>query len=345
MEGEDGRSDDERSFSKISIPKRMAIVVAGALVNIIFAVVVYFMLMFSTNQLITNKVANVMEGYVSEEIGLEENDEIIQINGKKVDTYTEVSKEISKINEQEVTIDVKRGEEILTYSFYLTEVKTKNTGIYVGEDAKIVYLEKDGAAIDLLKENDTILKVNGYEILDNIGEVFLIIQESKTDNIVFEILRDDKILEVEVTAQIIPRYYIGIEFMEGEKTFVNGVIYASEQTNEFLFSIVDNLKMLFTGNVGVDQMTGAIGISTMVADTKGMTEYLYLVALISLSLGVTNLLPIPALDGGKILILCIEAIRKKPMSPEIETRIQLIGFMILMGLTLVVTYNDIIRIF
>ena len=68
-------------------------------------------------------------------------------------------------------------------------------------------------------------------------------------------------------------------------------------------------------------------------------------ALISLSLGVTNLLPIQALDGGKILILIIEAIRRKPMKQETEINIQLLGFSILIALSLYVTYNDILRIF
>ena len=70
-----------------------------------------------------------------------------------------------------------------------------------------------------------------------------------------------------------------------------------------------------------------------------------MMALISLSLGVTNLLPIPALDGGKLLILLIEAIRRKPLKQETEINIQLIGFSILIGLSLLVTYNDILRIF
>ena len=69
-----------------------------------------------------------------------------------------------------------------------------------------------------------------------------------------------------------------------------------------------------------------------------------MMALISLSLGVTNLLPIPALDGGKILILIIEAIRRKPMKEKTEITIQLIGFSLLIALSLYVTYNDILRI-
>ena len=90
---------------------------------------------------------------------------------------------------------------------------------------------------------------------------------------------------------------------------------------------------------------GPVGISEVVAKTSGIREFIYMLALISLSLGVTNLLPIPALDGGKILLLVIEAIRKKPLSERTEINIQLIGFSILIALSLYITYNDILRIF
>ena len=92
-------------------------------------------------------------------------------------------------------------------------------------------------------------------------------------------------------------------------------------------------------------MVGIVGISDIVTQTSGFIDYLSLLAVISVSLGVTNLLPIPALDGGKILILLIEVIRRKPMKLETEAKIQLIGFSLLLTLTLIVTYNDIVRIF
>ena len=92
-------------------------------------------------------------------------------------------------------------------------------------------------------------------------------------------------------------------------------------------------------------MTGPIGIGEMVSQTNGIREFIYLMALISISLGVTNLLPIPALDGGKILILIIEAIRRKPMKQENEISIQLLGFSVLIALSIYVSYNDILRLF
>ena len=125
---------------------------------------------------------------------------------------------------------------------------------------------------------------------------------------------------------------------------INGIKYGLFATKEFLFSIGDSLKMLFTGNIGVDQMMGPVGISEVVAKTSGIREFIYMLALISVSLGITNLLPIPALDGGKILLLIIEAIRRKPLDEKLEINLQLIGFSILIAISLYVTYNDIIRI-
>lgn len=120
--------------------------------------------------------------------------------------------------------------------------------------------------------------------------------------------------------------------------------YGLLSTANFLGSIVESLKMLFTGNVGMNDMMGPVGLSTVVSSTQGIIDFLYILSVISLSLGVTNLLPIPALDGGKILILLIEAIRKKPMKEDLEIKIQMLGFAFLITLSLIVTYNDVIRI-
>lgn len=139
---------------------------------------------------------------------------------------------------------------------------------------------------------------------------------------------------------------IGIEFVEPSRdTFLNRIYYGAMSTGGFILMLLDGVKTLFTGGVGVDQMVGIVGISEVVATTSGFANYIYLLAIISVSLGITNLLPIPALDGGKLLILFIEIIRRKPMKAETEAKIQLLGFSILMALTIFVTYNDIIRIF
>ena len=123
------------------------------------------------------------------------------------------------------------------------------------------------------------------------------------------------------------------------------IIYGGAETKEFVVSVLDNLKMMATGGISVDQMMGPVGISEVVLKTNSFKEFVYMLAVISLSLGVTNLLPIPALDGGKILLLIIEAIRRKPLKESVEIKIQLLGFSILIALSLYITYNDILRIF
>ena len=129
-----------------------------------------------------------------------------------------------------------------------------------------------------------------------------------------------------------------------EDTIKNRIYFGLNSTKEFSLALGDSIKQLFTGKVGLDQMTGPVGISEAVAKTTGISEYIYLLAVISLSLGITNLLPIPALDGGKILILLIEAIRRKPLKEEMEIKIQLMGFSLLIALSLYVTYKDVLRI-
>ncbi|MCI8444782.1 MAG: hypothetical protein HFJ37_06545 [Clostridia bacterium] len=140
-------------------------------------------------------------------------------------------------------------------------------------------------------------------------------------------------------------YYLGVNLKPAEDTFWNHCRQGGIMTKDFLFSIVDNLKQLWMGNVGVDQMMGPVGISEVVSKTNGIKEFVYMLALISISLGITNLLPIPALDGGKIVILIIEAIRGKPLKEQTEINIQLLGFSLLIALSLYITYHDMIRIF
>lgn len=268
MQGEEEKSEEEGSFSKASIPKRIAIVVAGASVNIIFAIVVYFVLMATSGPYITNEVAKTIDGYPAQELGIQVGDKIIQINEKKINNLYDLNEALQKNNEK-ITVKIERNGKI---EEYITSAKAEES--------------------------------NGYKM-----------------------------------------FYLGVNLKPAEDTFINRCINGLINVKDFTLSIVDNMKLLFTGHVSVDQMMGPVGISEVVSKTNGIREFVYMLALISLSLGVTNLLPIPALDGGKILILIIEAIRRKPMNEKTEINIQLIGFSILIALSLYITYNDVMRIF
>lgn len=119
---------------------------------------------------------------------------------------------------------------------------------------------------------------------------------------------------------------------------------AVTSTGTFIMSMVESIKLLFTGGVTVDNLMGPIGISEVVAQTSGLIDFLYIMALVSMSLGVTNLLPFPPLDGGKILIYIIEAIRRKPLKENFELKLQMVGFLVLITLSVYVAFNDVGRI-
>ena len=344
--GEEERSDNERSFSKASIPKRMAIVVAGAAVNIVFGIIVYFILMSCTGTFVTNEINTLIEGYTAQEIGLQSGDKIVEMNGKKIDNKYDLDDVTKNINSNdEISLKIDRNGEILDYKTKLTEVKQKITGIYLDDEAKTVTIERNSPAEKAgLKANDKIIKVNGVEITNDTNKIISAIQEKEEENIQIEVQRGNQNIEVTLVPDYLSTYYLGVNLIQAEGTLINHIIYGGVETKDFLFSIFDNIKQLFTGRVGIDQMMGPVGISEAVAKTKGFEEFIYLLALISISLGITNLLPIPALDGGKILILLIEAIRRKPLKEETEINIQMLGFTLLIALALYVSYNDILRV-
>lgn len=112
----------------------------------------------------------------------------------------------------------------------------------------------------------------------------------------------------------------------------------------FLKSMAEGVIQIFTGKASIDQMMGPVGISSVVSKTSGIADFIYIVSAISLSLGVTNLLPFPPLDGGKVVLLIIEGIRRKPFSQKFEVAVQSAGFIVLIMLSVFVTYNDILRL-
>ena len=346
MEGEEERSEDSRSFSKASIPKRIAIVVAGATVNIIFAVVIYFIISATSGTYISNEINSTINGYAAQSIDLKNGDKIVQIDNKKINNKADLDKILKKSKGEDLNIKIERENNTLDFTIKPTEVKTKVTGIYLDENCKIAAVEKGSSSEKQgIKSNDKLIKINNKEINEDRNKALELIGEKGVNTMLVTVERKGKEINIELTPDYVSSYYLGVNLKQAPDTFINRCIGAKIQTKEFVFSIVDNLKKLFTGNVGIDQMMGPVGISEVVAKTNGFQEFISMMALISLSLGVTNLLPIQALDGGKIFILIIEAIRRKPMKQETEINIQLLGFSILIALSLYVTYNDILRIF
>lgn len=267
--GETEKVDEEGSFNNAKISSRLAIVAAGAIVNIIFGLLVYFLLMTVSGVNSSTTIKNLIPEYVTSDTVLQSGDKILEINGQK------------------------------------TRIKS---------DIDNILLQSNGSNLSVLVQ------------------------------------RNGEIIELFVTPASIEygdftRYILGVEVEQAPQNLKNNLYYGFWETLGFVHQTGSGLKQLVTGKAQIKQMTGPIGISGMVVRNTGIYNYIYLLAVISLSLGITNLLPIPALDGGKIVLLIIEAIRRKPIDEELELKIQSLGFTFLILLSLYVSINDVINLF
>lgn len=197
-----------------------------------------------------------------------------------------------------------------------------------------------------IEVGDKILKINDEKIRlkSDISEA-LADSDGKDVIVIVERSGEEIELKVKPTEYSEGVYVLGVQVALIDATVPEKIYYAFWETVNFVESMFDSIIMLFTGNVKLEQMTGPIGISEIVVKSSGIYNFVYLLCLISLSLGVTNLLPIPALDGGRIVLLIIEGIRGKALKEEIELGIQSVGFLLLILLSLYVSYKDILRIF
>jgi regulator of sigma E protease len=129
------------------------------------------------------------------------------------------------------------------------------------------------------------------------------------------------------------------------KTVFNVVRHAFYWTLSMVKLVWVTFIGLFQGRFGLKDLAGPVGTTVAMgqAASQGITSLLYLVAMISINLGVVNLFPLPALDGGRLIFIIIEGIRRKPVNPKYEGYVHFAGFVLLMLLMLVVTYNDILR--
>ena len=348
MEGEETRSESAGAFNKVCIPKRIAIVAAGGLVNIIFALIVYMGLQTYMGNNVTTHVDTCTSGYAAENIGIQPGDKIVRINGKKVKKQADINKIVTESNGEELTLQIKRNGQILEYKTSPTTVEYNSTGIYL-ESENSTKIQGFDSTQSVQKQGleigDTIVSVNGINVENSSTKLSEILQEDlKNESLNFIVKRNNKEVTIDVTPIKQKKYLLGVKLKTADSDFLTRTYYAFLNTGDFAFSIVDNIKMLFTGKVSTNDLMGPVGISSVVAKTNGLQEFIYILALISLSLGVTNLLPFPPLDGGKIVLLLIEAIRRKPLEEKYEVGIQMLGFGLMIILSVYVTFNDINRI-
>ena len=261
MLGEEERSSDIGSFSEASIPKRIAIVAAGGLVNIIFGILVYFALVSISGNYISSKIDTVVQNYAAETAGIEVGDKILKIDDKKIRLKSDIDKAIQNAEGKEIKITIERDKQVKDIFLTPTQEKTKNIGIYLGSQndnltSEIKGIYEDSAAQKIgLKEGDMIISIDGINVNSDPYKVVELIKKSESEKIQIEVKRENRIILFEVTPEIQTSYKIGVTFALAENNFINNVYYGFWDTVDFSTSMIDNLKMLFTGNIKVEQLT------------------------------------------------------------------------------------------
>lgn len=242
-------------------------------------------------------------------------------------------------------------------NFILAFVVLFLMAIIYGGALTVPTIEKvtEGLPADIggLLPGDKILTINGYNIRTWDSAQIAIAMDTDDGVYTFVVDRDGSDVSIDITPEVTETdgiltkvFGINIE-VEEYNGFVGSIKYAFIKFYSVIESMIFTLYALFTGKIGVNALSGPIGMYQVVevAAASGFINLMYLLALLSINVGILNILPIPAFDGGRILFLIIEKIMGKPINQKIEGWAHYIGFILLILLSLYVAFNDIIRMF
>ncbi len=206
------------------------------------------------------------------------------------------------------------------------------------------------AAESSIKANDIVEAVNGQKIGADFNKMIELIGASAGVPVVFDIIRNGERVQVKITPKAdeegVGKIGVTSKYATRSATALETVQRSGILMKDMTIHIFNSLKMLVTAQFKLDDLAGPVKTAEMTSQIarQGITQLTLWTALLSLYLGIFNLLPIPALDGSRLLFLGIEAVRRRPVDSAKESMVHFVGFVMLMLLMLVVTYNDILRL-
>jgi regulator of sigma E protease len=277
MAGEDEESDDEGSLKKKKVWQRMIVTAAGSVFNLVFGIIVMLLVVSFSSAIGSTTVKNFADGATSVQTeikdGLLPNDEIIEIDGKKVHVFYDLSYKISRYATTPIDMTVIRNGEM---------VHLEDVVFPVAVDQGVTFAQRDFGVYRLEKTFGTVIKTAFFQSVYTVRMV------------------------------------------------------------------IDSLYDLVTGRLGIEQMSGPVGITTIITDAaedavvnKNGSYLFMLFVILAMNLGCMNLLPFPALDGGRLVFLVIEGITRKPVNAKIENAIHLAGMALLLFFMLIITFKDV----
>ena len=201
-----------------------------------------------------------------------------------------------------------------------------------------------------LMENDVFLEIDGKKI-KNKNDITFAFNKNTTFIYDIKLMRDGEVVVLDnfefkpstFTDNGVESLRYGLNFETKPMNFLNRIGFSLDASVEYAKMVWLGLEQLVTGNVGINEMAGPVGITVMIGDAakQSMASMWSFVAFISINLGIMNLLPLPALDGGRLLLLGVEAVRGKPLNAKIEGYVHGLGLIALLSFMVYVTFNDI----
>lgn len=351
-------------FRSRPVWQRTVVILAGVIFNMILAVLIYTGMAWNYGETVipirSIDGIYVQEGTVADQIGMQTGDRVIGINGREV-TYFNQLFSPSELTQRDLTFMVERDGEIInltTPADFLDLINRQ--GGFIDQSLTLPsmishVLPNTPAERAGFRDGDQIVAVNGQEIRFWV-ELVQIIQEADTElNVIVE--REGATQALTVTPDPESRT-IGIQSPNAADLFeyeiksyglAQSVAVGFDRTNDTFFGIIKGIGRLFSGDISVRENLGgpvAIASITREATERGGWEGFWnITAFLSVTLAIMNMLPIPALDGGHFMFLMYEGITRREPSAKVRMGLQQLGFIFLIGLFILITFNDILRIF
>ncbi len=354
---------DDRAFNNKSVWARLSVVAAGPVFNFImaFLLALVIILIMGYDE---PRITYVEEKGAAAAAGLMEEDRVLRLNGSKVHLSRDISFVQSVYPSEPMKFVIAREENGKTVEKEILVVPEKQQfyqiGMYITENSRKIdsFTDVSPAREAGLKSGDEILAING-ESVGSDQDIIQKIRGSKGSKLNVTVQRDGAELEISVTPEEVTSYSHGFASDNSASRvkggFFRALQYSAYELRYWIKTTVQSLRMLLTGQISFKNVSGPVGIVSVIGDTYNQSKkdgalyvfvnMLNLAILLSANLGVMNLLPIPALDGGRILFFLLEIITRRRLPQKVEGMINMIGFSLLMLLMVVVLGHDIYRLF
>lgn len=351
----------ENSMMAKSPWARFSVIAAGPIFNFLLAFVLAIVVIAVAGAN-PAKVYQVTEGSSAAQAGLQVGDEILSINGEKIVIGRDIELYLLTDPLLGEPVEIAWERDDVKYSGTLnTEVERYMIGIsyYPEQDATLSVVNEGYPAYEAgLRVGDLIVRIDDMEIVDGQGiEAYFNAHEIGEHSIEIEYVRDGEHFVTQMMPKLAKYYDLGFQasYYRESVSPLQVVRYAFTEVRYWIENTISSLAMMFRGQVGLDAVSGPVGVISIVDDVVEESSsdgalYVFLnlvnlTILLSANLGVLNLLPIPAMDGGRLVFILIEGITGKPVSRKVEGIIHAVGIILLFILMIVVLFKDLFTLF